>query len=301
MAKRQTGSAFKPFVYATALDLGWRFDDIVEDAPLTLNIPGSGPWSPKNYTGDFRGRMTLTDALVDSVNTPAVRISELVGRDLVRTVAEAFGIKSELAVGRALALGTSESSLLEMTGAYAGILNGGSSVQPYGLIELRMLGEDTPLMTQVGGMGERVIANTAAQQLIYMMHQVVERGTGQRAKLPGWQVAGKTGTTNSARDAWFLGFSADYVAGVWMGYDDNTPLSGVTGGGLPAEIWQEVMARVHGGLTPRALPMITPAQMPRAVPQSVDTQQPPPQATPEQRRGTAIENVLNTIFGTSRP
>jgi len=250
MAKRQTGSAFKPFVYATALDLGFRFDDKVEDTPLTINVPGSGPWSPKNYTRDYKGNVTLTQALQWSLNTPAVRVSETVGRDNVRLVAETFGIKSDLAAGPALALGTSESSLIEMTGAYAGILNGGSSVRPYGLIELRLQGDNTPLMDQVGGLGERVITTEAAQQLIYMMNQVVEVGTGGRAKLPGWQVAGKTGTTNSARDAWFLGFTADYVAGVWMGYDDNTPLTGVTGGGMPAEIWQEVMRRVHELIRP---------------------------------------------------
>ena len=169
-----------------------------------------------------------------SLNIPAVRISEAVGRDKVRHVAEDFGIQSDLAVGPALALGTSESTLMEMTGAYAGILNGGSSVRPYGLTELRLVGDQVPLMGQTGGMGERVVSEFAAQQLIYMMSQVVERGTGQRARLPGRQVAGKTGTTQAARDAWFLGFTADYVVGVWMGYDDNTPLTGVTGGGLPA-------------------------------------------------------------------
>ncbi|KMW58751.1 Multimodular transpeptidase-transglycosylase [Candidatus Rhodobacter oscarellae] len=294
-AKRQTGSAFKPFVYATALDLGWRFDDFVDDSPLTIDIPGSGPWTPKNYTRDFRGPVSLTEALIWSLNIPAIRVSEAVGRGMVRTVAESFGIESDLASGPALALGTSEASLLEMTGAYAGILNGGSSVRPYGLVDLRFLGEQSPLMTQTGGLGERVISPQAAQQLIYMMHQVVETGTGGRAKLDGWQVAGKTGTTNSARDAWFLGFSADYVAGIWMGYDDNTPLSGVTGGGLPAEIWQEVMTRVHAGLPPRTLPMLTPAQLPRDVPTAVSSP-----GRPNQGLGNAIENVLDSIFGAPR-
>jgi len=297
MAKRQTGSAFKPFVYATALDLGWRFDDKVLDAPLTINIPGSGPWSPKNYTRDYKGEVDLTTALRHSLNTPAVRISESVGRDLVRTVAETFGIESDLAVGPALALGTSESTLIEMTGAYAGILNGGSSVRPYGLTELRLLGDEVPLMGQVGGMGERVIQPIAAQQLIYMMHRVVENGTGQRARLPGRQVAGKTGTTQAARDAWFLGFTADYVAGVWMGYDDNSPLSGVTGGGLPAEIWAEVMGRVHQGLPARALPMITPEQMPRPAPAPLPVPQPGRPTADRPPRSGAIESVLESIFG----
>ncbi len=291
MAKRQTGSAFKPFVYATALDLGYRFDDTVLDAPLTINIPGSGPWSPKNYTREFLGEVTLTEALVRSLNIPAVRISEAVGRDKVRTVAESFGIESDLAVGPALALGTSESTLIEMTGAYAGILNGGSSVRPYGLVELRLMGDEAPLMGQVGGMGERVISPLAARQLIYMMNQVIERGTGQRARLDGRPVAGKTGTTQATRDAWFLGFTADYVAGVWMGYDDNTPLTGVTGGGLPAEIWREVMARMHEGLPVRPLPMIDPAEMPRNVPE------PAPGFNERGRRGNAIDDVLRSIFG----
>ncbi|MEM6323257.1 MAG: PBP1A family penicillin-binding protein [Pseudomonadota bacterium] len=261
MAKRQTGSAFKPFVYATALELGYRLDDMVLDAPITIDVPGSGPWSPQNYTREFRGEVTLTEALVWSLNIPAVRVSEAVGRDKVRHVAADFGIVSDLDAGPALALGTSESTLLEMTGAYAGILNGGSSVRPYGLVELRLQGESEALMDQGGGIGERVISEDAARQLVYMMHQVVTRGTGQRAQVPGWPAAGKTGTTQAARDAWFVGFTADYVAGVWMGYDDNTPLQDVTGGGLPAEIFGEMMRRVHNGQSPRPLPMITPEML----------------------------------------
>ncbi len=257
-AKRQTGSSFKPFVYAAALDLGWSPLDYVEDAPLTINIPGSGPWSPQNYTDDYQGTVTLTEALKKSLNIPAVRVSEAAGRDVVRKVAADFGIQSDLAVGPALALGVSESTLVEMTGAYAGILNGGSSVKPYGLIDLRLQGEDSPLFGQEGGLGERVISERAARELTWMMMQVIESGTGTRAKLPDRQAAGKTGTTQAARDAWFLGFTADYVVGVWMGYDDNTPLSGVTGGGLPAEIWHEVMLRVSEGTEPKPLPMLEP-------------------------------------------
>ncbi len=257
-AKRQTGSAFKPFVYAAALDLGYSPNDTVTDEPLTIDIPGSGPWSPRNYTNKYYGKVTLTQALRDSLNIPAVKVSEFVGRDLVRQVAMGFGLESDLAAGPALALGASESTLIEMTGAYAGILNGGSSVQPYGLTQLGLLGEDEPLMGAGGGIGERVIQERAARQLIYMMEKVVSEGTGQRAKFGTRELAGKTGTTQAARDAWFVGFSADYVAGVWMGYDDNTPLTGVTGGGLPAEIWRETMMRVHEGLPERALPMSGP-------------------------------------------
>ncbi|MBS9715410.1 transglycosylase domain-containing protein [Pseudohalocynthiibacter aestuariivivens] len=293
-ALRQTGSAFKPFVYAAALDLGYSYNDYVDDSPLTINIPGSGAWSPTNYDHKFHGQVTLTDALRQSFNIPAVRVSESVGRENVRKIAADFGIESDLALGPALALGASESTLIEMTGAYAGILNGGSSVTPYGLVELRLQGEQDPLMRQEGGIGERVISENAAAQLIYMMNQVVEAGTGQRAKLPGRPAAGKTGTTQAARDAWFLGFTADYVAGVWMGYDNNTPLTGVTGGGLPAEIWHETMLRVHEGLPAQPLPMITP----------VPPQPPLSELRTRGNRGRRdrqadgiILDVLNSIFG----
>lgn len=295
-ALRQTGSAFKPFVYAAALDLGYSPDDLIVDEPYCLNIPGSGEWCPKNYTNNFKGAVTLTDALKNSLNIPAVKVSETVGREIVSTVATQFGIKSDLAAGPALALGASESTLLEMTGAYAGILNGGSSVTPYGLIDLRLMGENEPLMGTGGGIGERVVQEAAARQLVYMMEKVVSEGTGQRARFDGWQLAGKTGTTQAARDAWFIGFSADYVAGVWMGYDDNTPLKGVTGGGLPAEIWREAMRRIHEGLPVKALPM----QAPLPQKGGLAPEQPQSRAPARQRQPVSvIDRVLRDIFGTS--
>ncbi len=288
-AKRQTGSAFKPFVYAAALDLGYTYADTVIDEEITLDIPGSGPWTPSNYSNTFRGPVTLTDALRLSLNIPAVKISEDVGRDIVRFVASEFGIQSDLAEGPALALGASESTLLEMTGAYAGILNGGSSVTPYGLVELRLQGDDEPMMTQTGGIGERVITNDAARQLIYMMNQVVENGTAKRARIPGRELAAKTGTTQAARDAWFLGFSADYVTGVWMGNDDNSPLTGVTGGSLPAEIWRETMLRIHEELPARPLPMIQVAELPVV--------KIAPQTGNRQNNGNFIDQLLQDLFG----
>ena len=301
-AKRQTGSAFKPFVYAAALDLGYSPSDYVEDTPLTINIPGSGPWSPENYDHSFKGLMTLTQALEESRNIPAVRISEAVGREAVRAVANNFGIQSDLAAGPALALGASESTLLEMTGAYAGILNGGSSVTPYGVMDLRVKGDNESLMDASGGIGERVISAQAARYLTYMMSQVVQAGTGTRAKLADREVAGKTGTTTAGRDAWFIGFTADYVTGVWMGYDDNTPLKGVTGGGLPAEIWHEVMTRVEDGLPVTALPMDVPTpKLPpgsdvQPQPQSNDVLIEGPTAQP---RDTVdpVERVLRNLLG----
>jgi len=287
-AKRQTGSAFKPFVYATALELGWSANDIVVDEPITINIPGSSPWSPQNYDRKFHGPVTLTEALRVSLNIPAVKIAQDAGLENVRKVASDFGIESDLAAGPSLALGASDTSLLEVTGAYAGILNGGSSVRPYGLVELKMQGDDEALMTSTGGIGERVISEDAARELTWMMHVVAAEGTGRRANLPDWQVAGKTGTSQKAKDAWFIGFTADYVAGVWMGYDDNTPLTGVTGSGLPAEIWHETMRRVHEGLTPKPLPMLRGGSPARHV-------APDPQRDRDTRNG--IDDLLRGIFG----
>jgi len=290
-AVRQTGSAFKPFVYATALELGYSPFDTVEDAPYCLNIAGSGEWCPENYSRQHYGTVTLTEALKRSLNVPAVKVSEAVGRDLVLRVARDFGIDRDLVDTPALALGASEATLLEMTGAYAGILNGGSSVTPYGLRELRLKGDDAALMGSGGGMGERVVRTEAAQQLVWMMQKVVTEGTGGRAALPDRPVAGKTGTSQEARDAWFVGFTADYVAGVWMGYDDNTPLTGVTGSGLPAEIWNEVMLRVHEGLPARSLPMLEPE------PPVVAQPAPAPEPEQQRRRETLIEQVLRDILG----
>ncbi|HOZ32343.1 MAG TPA: transglycosylase domain-containing protein [Tabrizicola sp.] len=254
-ALRQTGSTFKPFIYAAAMDLGYSPLDYVEDAPRCWYTAGSGDWCPQNYDKKFKGQITLTQALAESRNIPAVVVSEAVGRDLVKQVATDFGLATNFADGPALALGVSESTLIDMTGAFAGILNGGSSVTPYGLQALKLKGMDEPLFGAGGGIGERVISEGAARALTYMMAEVLNSGTGGRARLDDREAAGKTGTTQSARDAWFVGFTADYVVGVWMGYDDNSPLTGVTGGGLPAEIWHEVMVRINEGVDPK--PLIT--------------------------------------------
>ena len=258
-ALRQTGSAFKPFIYAAALDLGMSPYDMIDDAPTCWERRGSPPWCPENYDRDFVGPISMVDALATSRNIPAILVSEEVGRELVRNVAAGFGIQGDLAAGPALALGVSESTLLNMTGAFAGILNGGSAVTPYGLVDLRLMGDDQVLMdAQTAGIGERIIREDAARQLTWMMSKVVEQGTGQRARINGWQIAGKTGTTQGSRDAWFIGFTGDYVTGVWMGYDDNRRLSGVTGGGLPTTIWQETMVRVLESRQPTPLPMTIP-------------------------------------------
>lgn len=248
-ANRQVGSAFKPFVFAAALDQGMSPNDQILDGPLSIRIPGGKSWSPENYSRRYRGMISISTALSSSINTSTIRLQEAAGRDNVRRVAYDFGVSDNLPPGPALGLGAAESTLLAMTGAYAGIRNGGTAVTPYGLIELRIAGEDNALMGQAGGMGKRVISQKSAVELMWMMRQVIENGTGGRARLPGGREAGgKTGTTSNYRDAWFIGFTEQYVTGVWMGHDDNKSLTGVTGGGLPAEIWQAVMAEISEGL-----------------------------------------------------
>ncbi len=290
-ALRQTGSAFKPFIYAAALDLGMSPYAMIDDRRTCWTRRGSPEWCPENYDNEFVGPISMVDALATSRNIPAILVSEEVGRGLVSAVASGFGIDREFAAGPALALGVTESTLLEMTGAFAGILNGGSRVVPYGLTDLRFMGDDTSLMDSSSvGIGERVIREDAARQLTWMMTKTIEEGTGQRARINGWDIAGKTGTTQGSRDAWFIGFTGDYVTGVWMGYDDNRRLTGVTGGGLPATIWRETMERVLAGQTPTPLPMMIPQR-----PLETDLLQSEGGVVQDQQVLNVLENILGGL------
>ena len=278
--KRQTGSAFKPIVYAAALEAGLSPRDVVEDAPLTI-----GTWSPRNYTGEYAGPVTLTEALAKSINTVAVRLSERAGRDRVRALAAKMGMTGKIASGPAVALGTSEATLLDMTGVYATIAGQGLRATPYGLIEMRLReGGDEPLLSRAAAPPERAISTKTAGQLALMMISAVEEGTGRRARIPGWQIAGKTGTTQAARDAWFIGYNADYIVGVWMGNDDNTPLTQVVGGGLPAEIWREIVTKLAEGRAPR--PIFT-----------VDADEPTPTGDSPGEDRSVIEIIFYDILG----
>ena len=227
-AKRQTGSAFKPFVYAAALESDFKYNSIIEDAPLSITLPNSETWSPKNYSRDYIGNTTLTDSFRLSINTIAVRLSEGVGRENVIKIAERLGLHNELKNTPSVALGTSEHTLLEISGAYASILNKGKNIRPYGITELRLKNSAKPLMTKNFENENRVLSENTAKQLIYMMHRAVHDGTGIRANIDGIETAGKTGTTQGQRDAWFIGFTSNYIVGVWMGNEKNQPLIGVT-------------------------------------------------------------------------
>ena len=244
-ARRQPGSAFKPFVFLAALESGMSPDDTVNDGPVTV-----GGWSPRNFDSIHRGEISLREALARSVNTSTVRLAQRVGMGNVIAVARRCGIVSPLRRGLATALGASEVSLLELTGAFAPFANGGEGVIPYGIVEIREV-SGRVLWRRSGGAG-RAIARAHLPQMLDMLGAVVRNGTG-RAALLDRPAAGKTGTSQEFRDAWFVGFTADLLAGVWMGNDDNVPMERITGGSLPARAWRGFMIEAHRGLPVRPL------------------------------------------------
>ncbi|MEZ5666376.1 MAG: PBP1A family penicillin-binding protein [Alphaproteobacteria bacterium] len=240
VALRQPGSAFKPFVYLAALREGWRPDSMIDDSPVTI-----GGWSPQNYDGRFRGPVTLRQALAQSLNAATARLIDDVGVGDVRALAQRLGIASDLPRTPALALGAGGVHPLELVGAYAAIANGGVAVAPYGIVEIRDAAGRLLYGHGDGRLARQIDADDAAA-MAGMLRAVVTEGSGRAAALPGVAVAGKTGTSSDYRDAWFVGFAGGLVAGVWLGNDDNGPMRSVTGGGLPAELWRDIMARALG-------------------------------------------------------
>jgi penicillin-binding protein 1A len=245
-ARRQPGSAFKPFVYLAALEAGMKPGDKIDDAPLTID-----GWSPRNYDGKYAGPVSLKEALVRSLNTVAVRIAERVGRDKVVDVARRLGISSPLRADASLALGASEATLLETTQAYTALANGGQGVWAHGIAEIRGAG-GTVLYHRTGtGLG-RVVEPQHLGPLVDMMSAVIDHGTGRTARVP-WPSAGKTGTSQEWRDAWFIAFNRELTAGVWIGNDNGAPMKWVSGGGLPAQLWARFMGAALAGVAPRPL------------------------------------------------
>src|SRR5579859_1606671 len=247
-AKRQPGSAFKPFVYLTAIEAGLTPDTIRQDAPL--DIKG---WRPENYTRQYFGPVTLTQALSMSLNTVAVRLGLEVGpKNVVRT-AHRLGISSKLEPNASIALGTSEVSVLEMVGAYAPFANGGLAVSPHVVTRIKTL-DGKVLYVRPPDEANQVIDPRNVAMMNVMMQQTLISGTARKAEIPGWQAAGKTGTSQDFRDAWFIGYTADLVTGVWFGNDDNSPTRKATGGGLPVEVWTRFMRAAHQGVAVASLP-----------------------------------------------
>jgi penicillin-binding protein 1A len=247
-AKRQPGSAFKPFVYLAAIEHGMTPDSVALDAPITI-----GGWSPKNDDGKYSGEITLRRALAESVNTVAVRLNQDVGQGHTIEVARRFGIKSDLHGGPSLPLGTSEVSLLEMSGAYAVFSNGGAAVEPH-IISRVSLSSGRVVYNSPPPRTDKVASLDEIGAMNDMLNAVVVYGTGRRAALPDQPVGGKTGTTQDFRDAWFIGYTSHLTAGVWVGNDNGKPMKRTTGGSLPAEIWKQVMQIAHQGMAPLALP-----------------------------------------------
>jgi penicillin-binding protein 1A len=250
-AKRQPGSAFKPFVYLTAIESGLTPETIRQDAPL--DIKG---WRPENYTHEYFGSVTLTQALAMSLNTVAVRLGLEVGpKNVVRT-AHRLGIASRLDANPSIALGTSEVSLLELVGAYAPFANGGRAASPYVITRIRAANGKV-LYQRRPDPPNQVIAPRDVAMMNTMMRETLVSGTARKAELPGWMAAGKTGTSQEFRDAWFIGYTASLVTGVWLGNDDNSPTRKATGGGLPVEVWTRFMRAALQGVPVAALPLAT--------------------------------------------
>jgi penicillin-binding protein 1A len=246
-ARRQPGSAFKPFVYLTALEHGLTPDTVRDDAPISVN-----GWKPEDFERQYLGPVTLTQALANSLNTVSVRLTLELGPDAVVRTAYRLGIASQLEPNASIALGTSEVSPLELVSAYATFANGGLAISPHVVERIRTADGHTLYDRSAEPLGRIVDARYVAM-MNTMMHETLVSGTARGANLPGWQAAGKTGTTEDFRDAWFIGYTSHLVTGVWLGNDDNSPTRRAVGGGLPVDIWSRFMRTAHAGVAPTPL------------------------------------------------
>jgi penicillin-binding protein 1A len=257
-AKRQAGSAFKPFVYLTAMEDGHTPSEAVVDEPITI-----GKWTPRNYTGRYLGAINLQTALAQSINTVAARLANEVGTPNVAATAHRLGITSTIQTDPSMALGAVEVSPMEMAEAYDAFANGGMKADGYGIERIRLASGQVLYDHGAQTIARRPVINQPAlQEMIQMLRQVIASGTGARAKIGGYDLAGKTGTTSDYKDAWFIGFTGGFVAAVWVGKDDNTPMKKVTGGGAPTEIWRSFMTAALPRLAAQPIPGSQPQPSP---------------------------------------
>jgi penicillin-binding protein 1A len=247
-AKRQPGSAFKPFVYLTALERGLTPDSVREDRPVAVK-----GWHPENYGREYHGPVTLKQALALSLNTVSVRLTLEFGPTAVVRTAHRLGIASKLDPNASIALGTSETSVIELVGAYAAFANGGLAAAPHVVERVRAAGGKLLYQRPQDSL-DRIIEPRMVAMMNAMMQETLLAGTARKAELPGWAAAGKTGTSQEFRDAWFVGYTSHLVAGVWLGNDDSSPTRKTTGGGLPVEIWSKFMRAAHQAVPVAALP-----------------------------------------------
>ena len=247
-AMRQPGSTFKPFVYLAAMEQGYTPESMANDQPIRI-----GNWEPGNYNQKYLGEVTLRTALALSLNSVAAQLAASVGPENVVAVAHRLGITSHLGNDASIALGTSEVTLLELTSAFTPFANGGYSIVPFSV--RRIVTRDGQVIYERSGDGlGQAMANRDLGSMNSMMRAVVNEGTAKKAQIPDFDIAGKTGTSQDYRDAWFVGYSSYLVAGVWLGNDDNSPTKTVTGGSVPAAIWKDVMEVAHANLSPAPLP-----------------------------------------------
>jgi penicillin-binding protein 1A len=294
-AQRQPGSAFKPFVYLAALEHGHTPDDTVNDAPVDIR-----GWKPQNYEGRFKGEMPLITAFATSSNSVASQLTAEVGPRTVARTARRLGITSPMLEVSSLALGTSAVTVLELTGAYAPFANGGTLATPFGILKVRTRSGKVLYQRPASG-NDAVMRVTDNQQMTRLMSETVTTGTGKAARLDERPSAGKTGTTQDFRDAWFVGFTADLVTGVWIGNDNNSPMVKATGGGLPARIFRNFMeaAEVNLPVRPLAGAMLvaevqTDAPLPDA---AADAPQPATVAARKDDKPDTFQKLLNGLFG----
>jgi len=305
-AKRQPGSAFKAFVYLTALEHGLTPDTLRQDGPIKIK-----GWQPENYGHEYFGPVTLTKALAMSLNTVSVRLTmEFTPMSVIRT-AHRLGIASKLEPNASIALGTSEVSMLELVGAYAPFANGGYAVQPH-VIERVTAANGKVLYNRNELQLGRIIEARYVGMMNQMMTETLTIGTAHKAALPGWPAAGKTGTSQDFRDAWFIGFTGHLVTGVWLGNDDGTPTKKVTGGSLPVDIWSRFMRDAHQGVPVVSLPSVPAGGLFAGVFGTPQAQSPPPPDNPsppaalgQTARATTGAGgldgwLLNNLFGGNR-
>jgi penicillin-binding protein 1A len=247
-ARRQPGSAFKPFVYLTALERGLSPETVREDKPIIIK-----GWRPENYSREYYGNVSLTQSLAHSLNTVSVRLTQEFGPSAVARTAYRLGIASKLEANPSLALGTSEVSLIELVSAYAPFANGGSAIAVHVVERVSTKAGKTLYYRSPHDLG-RLIEPRYVAMMNAMLRETIRVGTASKGQLQGWQSAGKTGTSQDFRDAWFVGYTAHLVTGVWLGNDDSSPTRRATGGGMPVEIWARFMRTAHQGVAVAALP-----------------------------------------------
>ena len=302
-AVRQPGSAFKPFVYLTAFEHGRTPDDIMHDGPVDIH-----GWKPSDFEGEYKGDITLTQAFAESSNSVAAQLTNQLGPKEVASTARRLGIVSPLEEVASLALGTSGVTPLELTGAYAPFANGGNGVIPFAIIRVRSSAGKILYERKPGGLGA-VMSPANDTAMTRLMVQTVTTGTGKAARLIERPSAGKTGTTQDFHDAWFVGFTADLVTGVWIGNDNSQPMKKATGGGLPAHIFHAFMEDAEQDLPVKPLTgsvLVAAAEDPSAptVAEAAVTPPPAPEATPTPPVATAaakpqdaFDKLLNSLFG----